>query len=358
MLGIHVLNVGHGDSIVLELPDGSWGIVDCKDDSPPDEPTALRFLRARNIQRLAFVCLTHPHHDHFSGLPRILEHYGDRVDEMWCFRIDSHHWKNFLTTQKNAATTPSKFQSYEQLRTIFKRLKQMMDNQNRLQLLDANHKTLKFGEAEVDCLAPYPKELSRYHSSLARLAEHPDQNTADENQLSVVLRLKYGQSTVVLGSDATTSSWTDIVKESEKQKKSLASLLVKVSHHGSKEGFNKRAWERMASYGVTQAAISAGSQYGLPHRSVIDALRDLGVRPHCTNYAPNCLKTDRLDLSKFSGLSETQRLQLVMLDQSSNAKQRTCDGDLHFQIYQEGRIEFQHQYQGLCPYHLPLPSPA
>lgn len=354
MLRVHIFDVGHGDSILLEFPGGAWGVVDCKDNNPPTQPSSLlRFLRERNVRRLAFVCLTHPHGDHFSGLPQVLEEFGENVDEIWSFRLDSQHWRKFLTINKNAATTISKRREFEQLRTIFEHLARRL-KKNEVRLLDANQHLPTIGEVQLDCLAPHPKELSSYQTSLARWSEHPEEYRGDENRLSVVLRLKYGENTVLLGSDATSSSWMDLTKQSVKTGESIRSILVKVSHHGSTQGFFKGAWETITTPGMTHGAISAGVQYGLPHRSVITSLRELGVRLHCTNYAPSCIKTDELDLSKFEGLSQADRLQLFMLDQSLNTKRRTCDGDLHFELHQRGNMSFAHQYAGLCPYHLPI----
>jgi beta-lactamase superfamily II metal-dependent hydrolase len=354
MLRLHIFNVGHGDSILIEFPNGSWGVVDCNDDgSPNGPPSLLRFLETRGVRELAFVCLTHPHADHFSGLPQILEHYGDSIGELWCFRLDSQHWRRFLEVSRNAATTVSKRRDFGQIRVIFEYLAGRL-KRNEVRLLDANHRLPTLEDVEMDCLAPHPKELSSYQTSLARWAAHPDEYRADENRLSVVLRLKYGQSTVLLGSDATSNSWIDVAKESVKRADSLRSNLVKVSHHGSKQGFFRGAWDKISVPQRTHGAISASGQYGLPHRLVITNLRELGVRLHCTNYAPSCVKTDELDLSKFEGLSEAEKLQLFMLDQSSNTKQRACDGDLHFDLQADGGFAFAHQYAGLCPFHLPF----
>jgi beta-lactamase superfamily II metal-dependent hydrolase len=356
MLRLHVFDVGHGDAILIEFPNGAWGVVDCKDDGFPDRPSSLlRFLQDRNVGRLAFVCLTHPHVDHFSGLPEILEHYGDNIEELWCFRIDSQHWRKFLAVQENAATTSSRRREFEQLRTIFEHLARRV-KRNEVRLLDANQHLPALGGVEIDCLAPYPKELSSYQTSLARWTEHPDEYRGDENRLSAVLRLRYGQCVVLLGSDATSSSWVDITREKRKRDESLNSNLVKVSHHGSKQGFFRGAWDAISVPHLTHGAISAGSQYGLPHRDVIVALRELGVTLHCTNYAPSCIKTDELDFSKFEGLPQPEKLQLFMLDQSSNAKHRTCNGDLHFELQPDGGVTFAHQHAGLCPFHLPLPK--
>lgn len=351
MLGIHILNVRQGDSILIEFPGGSWGVVDCKQEGP-GEPSALRFLRSKGVRDLAFVCLTHPHADHFSGLPSILDSYAGRIGEFWCFGLDSLHHRKFLTVKSNAATTGHKRREFEQLCSIFQYMYQRLQGGN-VRFLQANGRLPNFGGVDVDCIAPHAREVGRYKSSLACWLDHPDRYRADENQLSAVLRLRYGETTVVLGSDASTSSWRDVVVDAAKMRGSLDSELVKVSHHGSRQGYSEEAWEKMAKQDGTHAAISAGGSYGHPHRAVLTALRTKGVRIHCTNYAPSCVKTDRLDLSKFEGLAEDAKLPLLMLDQSSNAQQLPCDGDLHFEMDNAGTVRFAHQFAGFCPLHLP-----
>jgi beta-lactamase superfamily II metal-dependent hydrolase len=354
MLQIHIFNVGQGDSVLIQFPNGSWGVVDCKADDHSSRPSALQYLIAHGVPKLAFVCLTHPHADHFSGLPSILNHYGPNIDSIWSFRLDSHHLKRFFATKKNAATTTSRRRDLDGLVEVYKHIVTAM-RQNRLLPLDANSRSIAIGDVEVDCLAPHPKEIGAYQSSLARSEKNPEVYKGDENRLSVVLRLKYGQGSVILGSDATTSSWIDIMRVSERRKDSLASGLVKVSHHGSRDGFFGGAWKKItASAQTTHGAISAGNQYSHPHREVIGELRDLNVRLHCTNYAASCVKSERVDLTKFEGLPESTKLQLLMLDQTSNTPQIPCDGDLHFSLDTNGGITYKHQLAGLCPFHLPV----
>jgi len=66
-LVIHVIGSGAiGESIVVQLPNGNWGVVDCYASSLPNLETnfTLQFLLNQQIQHLEFLCLTHPHNDH------------------------------------------------------------------------------------------------------------------------------------------------------------------------------------------------------------------------------------------------------------------------------------------------------
>ena len=93
-LAIHILDVGHGDSIIIEFPGQTrYAIIDCnlhaesnkgfEHARPVDkkEPKALTFFRNRAVECgdlvVEFACLTHPHADHFRGFHRLLEGLED-----------------------------------------------------------------------------------------------------------------------------------------------------------------------------------------------------------------------------------------------------------------------------------------
>jgi len=63
LLGIHVIGAGKGESILLELPNREWGVVDCFSPSLTKKHLnqTLRLLADFDVTRLCFICLTHPH---------------------------------------------------------------------------------------------------------------------------------------------------------------------------------------------------------------------------------------------------------------------------------------------------------
>jgi hypothetical protein len=83
MLTIHVLNVGHGNSAIVEFDNGTekvFGVVDSNVPGGQTEPRALTKLRQLGATRLSFVCLTHPHADHFKGLHKIINAFEGSID--------------------------------------------------------------------------------------------------------------------------------------------------------------------------------------------------------------------------------------------------------------------------------------
>lgn len=268
------------------------------------------------------------------------------------FQLDSAHWRKYLTVQGHAATAAPRRRNFEELVEIFRHLNRFLKN-HRLRPLQANMPLPERGPVSIDCLAPHPKALGLYQQALAKYAEQPKSYQADENLLSVVLRFRYGESVLVLGADAPKTSWLDIYRESKKRRQVLQPDLVKVSHHGALDGFHSEVWKHMTRPGLIHAAISADPrEYGHPDKQVITSLSEMKVRLHCTNRSSYCLKLSQRDLSKYRGLSDRLRMSLFMLDQTSNAPLVPCNGDLHFELAEDGKVNFNHQFNGLC--HLQL----
>lgn len=75
-LALHLLDVGQGDALVLQLPGGRAALIDGGGLYPgggnEGEKTVLPFLRRRAISRLDWVMATHPDTDHSGGLPAVL----------------------------------------------------------------------------------------------------------------------------------------------------------------------------------------------------------------------------------------------------------------------------------------------
>jgi competence protein ComEC len=81
-LSLHVLNVGDGDSLVIELPkEGgtrSHIVVDCaRGDKTID------YLEKLGSTTLRLVVATHPHSDHINGLKGVMRNYPGSIEQFW-----------------------------------------------------------------------------------------------------------------------------------------------------------------------------------------------------------------------------------------------------------------------------------
>ena len=70
-IAMHVIDVGQGDSIFVQFPNGSTMLVDA---GPSDAgPTVVRYLKDLGVRKIDILVLTHPHSDHLGGMKDVLD---------------------------------------------------------------------------------------------------------------------------------------------------------------------------------------------------------------------------------------------------------------------------------------------
>ncbi len=94
---VHVLSLGYGDSVLVEMPDGKIVMID----TGPAEKAGhiLEFLDRRSIKTIDAVFLTHPHENHCGGLEQLINHvtirqfYTTRTEADETCRVSFNHLK-------------------------------------------------------------------------------------------------------------------------------------------------------------------------------------------------------------------------------------------------------------------------
>lgn len=276
-LEVHILGGNKGESIILKLPDDRWGVVDCYSESVTDPGTnpTVRFLRERGVTKLFFVCLTHPHDDHFLGMSKLIEEF--QPQEFWRFGCLSHeHVRKLLKYHEFKAKKSGDEEltrSAQELVDVFGKAYHGAVSR-RMGVCRANSQTNPYPKRsdppasyKIECLSPTGRQVERYEGAVWNCIG-PDGKIAknltnsEHNDISLVLKITYGDTRIILGGDLEREGWEDVVEETGES--NLSACAVKVSHHGSENGYCDRLWEHFSREGKPIAVVTPQWRYSLP----------------------------------------------------------------------------------------------
>ena len=229
-LTLAMLNVGQGDSLFVESPTGTQILID---GGPARKVISQlnRIMSPFDKEIDAFI-ITNPDQDHIGGFLDVLKMYKvGRVFEPGTLN-DSKTFQNLKTEIKN-----------KNIPNILARKGMRLD---------------MGGGAIIDILFP-DREVSAWAV----------------NDGSVVARLTYGQTSILLAGDATTK--TEKIILGENSKAALKSVILKVGHHGSRTSTSA---EFVKAVSPDYAMISNGqnNKYDHPHQDTLDILAQFGAR--------------------------------------------------------------------------------
>jgi hypothetical protein len=292
-LAIHVFGASQGESIVLRLPDGGWGVVDCYASTlndPSDNPTC-QFLAERGVTELEFLCLTHPHDDHFRGMSRLLDEFSVRC--FWRPSVMSGErlkWLLKLSLLDAARSGNEKtVEDANELERVFTLIRDARRKRtDPIILKNAAVGTLLYpvpvdpsAGFQIWSVAPSGRQTDRYEDGLRKCFDSSGRMCdrlpySRHNEISMALLVVFGETRVVLGGDVETSGWSDSIKEFGVDK--LSAVAVKVSHHGSTNGYCDGLWQAFAKDGKPIAILTPFRRHGLPKREGLEHIREFAQR--------------------------------------------------------------------------------
>jgi hypothetical protein len=281
-LGVHVLGQGVGESVVLEMPNGGVGVIDCfapqlkaatREERLQANPTLRFLIHELKAERLTFVAFSHPHEDHGRGFSHVLEEFRGRIDEIWVFRafqsidLERHmkaliHGGRRLDIERLHGEPVGTFTD-----ELSKVTELILDLTSRTNPVGARFRDfagyLRFGARGepliFHMIGPTDRLVAEYEKSLADnmagVVDDSGENVnpnwqpdrVNHNRVSAALVVEYGKTRVVLGADMEREAWESLLGEMDSgtdPELSLGCHLLKVSHHGSMTGHCPGLYER------------------------------------------------------------------------------------------------------------------
>jgi len=222
-LVVHYLDVGQGDSIFIELPNGECMLIDASVSKYKE--FIADSIKRYGYEQIDYVVATHNHADHIGGMTYILDTF-----EIGCIYLPD----------ASAAT-----------QTYITMAETIIKNDIKAVIAQAGEVVIDEQELKAVFLAPF--EI--------------DEN--DQNKNSAVLYLSYGETSFLFMGDA------DI--EIEQQIGKVDCDVLKVGHHGSRTASDS-AFLEYASPTYAIISCGEGNSYGHPHKEAIDRLTYCGAQ--------------------------------------------------------------------------------
>lgn len=337
-LELYLFACGHGDTLLIRLPDDRWVLVDCY----LPESTGVRkrffdFVETKGIDRLAAVFQTHPDYDHFLGMHAVLTHFIEKKGKTIGVYADSglnvQQIKSLLKRRKRPGR-----RAYDRLVASL----EVWDKDKKLDWRELDAERPPFSpkgfsdRIEFIPIAPDPKVKRRLTEACIEKLGNSPETTLEANELSLVLALAVSDQAakfnVLLAADADMENIKRAMRlwqsHADERKINRCFNAVKVPHHGS---INNHCAE-LCSHGphpqgvAKVAAISAGERTAIPDRHVVEEYLNDGWT--------------------------------VMITTIRKNRQKSRAGDLHFKpvtspSFQENTVELLWESDGTFKYHPP-----
>lgn len=224
-LTVHFIDVGQGDCILIKYESTNI-LIDSGEKGNGDAVT--NYLDYQGIETLDYVIATHPHSDHIGSMPEVFEEF--KVNNVLIPRL----------THNNVAST----KTYESF----------------LSCISASGAKASYaavgegyvsGEMSFEILAP----LTQYE---------------ELNNMSVVIRLDFGETSFLFTGDAQNESENAMLKSGA----NLDVDVLKSGHHGSRYSSSTQFLQAVSPE-LTVISCGESNSYGHPHEETLKRLENL-----------------------------------------------------------------------------------
>lgn len=231
--GMHayILDVGQGNCAFLRSPGGQTMLIDTGESSY--YPVVDAFLQEQGVERLDVVVATHPHSDHIGSMAKVIENY-----EVGAF---------YLPEKPHTTVT------YEKMLTA----------------LDKKGVETHAAYGGKGAQIPWDPLVTVDILSPLQGVKYDDLNN-----ISVVLRIAYGETSVIITGDA--EAYAEEAMLAKLPQSSFPATVLCVGHHGSSTSTSD-AFLQAVSPSLAVISVGEGNDYGHPSGEVLEKLSRLGV---------------------------------------------------------------------------------
>jgi len=246
-LKVHYLDVGQGDSILIQQGDIAM-LIDAGGNANGDQ--VVKYIKNLGISNLEYVIGTHPHEDHIGGLDDVIKSFDIGKVILPDITHTTKTFEDVLIAIKNKG----------------------------LKITKAVHgNEYSLGDANIMIVGPITIKAS------------------DLNNASVVCRVTFGQTSFLFTGDAETESESAILAK----KYNVSANVLKVGHHGSSTSTCKAFLEAVKpAHAIIM--VGASNTYGHPTAVTLDKLKAANIKVFRTDLAGTIIATSDGSIITFN----------------------------------------------------------
>ena len=237
-MNVHFIDVGQGDSIFIQSPNGKTMLIDGGTASGGDKVVA--HLKSLSVSTIDYVVATHPDADHIGGL----------IDVFAAFKVN-----NFVHSGKTHTSA-----TFEKLLTA----------------------VINEGSTNIE---PNTGDTIPLDSTIKIQVLHANKYASDNNDASLVLKLTYGNVSFMLMGDASKEIETQIAS-----KYNVSAQILKAGHHGSNTSSGLSFMQKVNPKAVI-LSYGEDNSYGHPHSEVLANIKNIGATAYGTAVSGSVIVT-------------------------------------------------------------------
>ena len=256
-LKVNFLDVGQGDCIIIELPDGKNMIIDSGENKEVVKDEIEDFTTKNKIDTFDYVILTHQDSDHAGNMGWVIDNYTCN----FIFRPNNY------SSHKDSSSLPDDFNTktdggYESSTKIYSKF--MVSAYNEKCTVEIFNKDSDFSNEII-----YGGNSYKYNFDfLTPTADRNKISYSDPNDYSPIMTLEYGGKKIMFTGDAEKKNIEEYI---EAYGDEINIDVLKVGHHGSRTSTTDEFLQMIdPEYAVIQCGID--NSYGHPHKEALSSI--------------------------------------------------------------------------------------
>ena len=302
-LDVFIYGPGFGEAIILRW-EGTGGTCGALVDGlgAGDGRWLEQKVRSLGISELKFLIATHPHLDHIENLAKAMRLLDWSVDCLWWWGgLGQQAFIEYYNRLADQTGQPELKGTAAAVRDLLQDSRIAQMERNRPSVMDAGFGTFLYQQATISdewfrvySLSPCAGPLLRYAREVCGAIHRGgriEHRHHDANLASVSLLIEYGDAQILLGGDVEDTNWLEMQQRTDLR--TLRPSLVKVSHHGSRNGringmwtaegfFGQRAPSSLAVVTPWRPMFEQGGRRHLPDDHTIQEIREAGFAVYVT----------------------------------------------------------------------------